>query len=105
MFSIGLPGSGKVILKNLAVSGSDWFALAKPLNCDTVEVVVAFDFRFCDDPAKSHPIYEGVMSRPMKNSRSLHATPQVFLIPSTKNAPRRGRNTYLENIALAFLSG
>ena len=73
MFSIGLPGSGNVMRKNLAFNGSDWFALANPFNCDRINVVVAFDFRFCDDPAKSHPINEGVMSRPVENSLALHA--------------------------------
>ena len=51
-----MPGSGKVILKNLAVSGSFDWAVAKPLNGDVIEVMCAFCFRFCDDPAKSHPI-------------------------------------------------
>jgi hypothetical protein len=57
MFSIGLPFSGKVILKNLAICGSDWLALAKPLNGDAVGIVVTFGIWFCDDPAKTNPIY------------------------------------------------
>jgi hypothetical protein len=43
--------------KNLAVCGSDRFALAKPFNGDAVEIVVTFDVWFCDDPAKTNPIY------------------------------------------------
>lgn len=56
MFKTGLPFSGNVMRKNLAVCGSDWLALAKPLNGDAVEVVMHFAVWFCDDPAKAHPI-------------------------------------------------
>jgi hypothetical protein len=57
MLRTGFPFSGKVMRKNLAVCGSDRFALAKPLNCDAVEIVVTFDVWSCDDPAKTNPIY------------------------------------------------
>ncbi len=55
--SCGFPFSGKVIRKNLAVCGSlDW-ALAKPFNCDAVEVMMAFRVWFGDDPSEANPIY------------------------------------------------
>jgi hypothetical protein len=56
MLRTGFPFSGKVMRKNLAVCGPDWFALAKPLNGDGVVVMMTFAVWFCDDPAKTHPI-------------------------------------------------
>lgn len=65
MFRIGLPFSGKVMRKNLAVCGSDWFALAKPFKEEAIVVVVHDFIWFCEDPAKLYPIVQRVMSGPM----------------------------------------
>ena len=56
MFRTGLPRSGNVMQKNLAVLGSDDWTLAKPLDCNAVMVMVTLCVWFCDDPTKADPI-------------------------------------------------
>lgn len=73
MLRTGFPFSGKVIRKNLAVCGADWFALAKPLNCDAVEVMMAFRVWLGDDPSEADPIQQSLMPGPMQNALALHA--------------------------------
>lgn len=68
-----MPRSGKVMQKNLAVCGADWFALANPLNEEAIFMVVHFRVWFGDDPSKTEPIKHRVMPRPMENAFALHA--------------------------------
>lgn len=92
----GFPFSGNVMRKNLAVFGSDDWALAKPLNADVVVVVCNFAVWFCDDPAKAHPIQKLFVTRIMKDALF------IFYHRLSPNAINKGVSALLE---LEFLAG
>ncbi len=60
-------------LKNLAVLGADDWTLAKPFNCDAIEVMMGFHVWLGDDPSETDPIMQGVISCPVQNALAIHA--------------------------------
>ncbi len=68
MFITGFPGSGNVMRKNLAVCGSDWFALANPLNGDCIFIPCVPAIWLRDDPAEADPIEKRMASSVVENT-------------------------------------
>lgn len=86
------PFVGNVMRKNLAVCGSDRFALAKPLNGDAIFIVMALRVWLCDDPAEADPIKQSVVSCPMQNTVALYFA--AIHSPTLLNAyPKKARES------------